>query len=71
MWCGDRSGGTVKLDHEPAPIGERGVAQHHEEIDVGVGPIRSISYRAEQDDLLRIERAHDDIDEVGHPLAQG
>ena len=71
MWCGDRSGGTAKLDHEPAPIGERGVAQHHEEIDVGVGSIRSISYRAEQDDLLRIERADDDIDEVGHPLAQG
>ena len=71
MWSGDRSGGTAKLDHQPAPVSERGVAEHDEEVDVGVRSIGSISDRAEQDDLLRIELGHDDIDEVGDPLAQG
>ena len=71
MWSGNRSGGTAKLDHEPAPVGERDVAEHDQKADVGVRSIGSISDRAEQNDLLRIERADDDIDEVGHPLAQG
>ena len=69
--CSDRSGCTAKLDHQSAPIGERGVAQHHEKIDIGVGSIGSISYGPVQDDALPIERAHDHIHELGHPLLQG
>lgn len=54
----DYSSSASHCDRESWPIGNGGVVQDDQRIDVGVGSAGAVGDRSEQDDLRRIEGVH-------------